>query len=100
MSAPPRSRRRRITQSQLASNPTRPARARRAPANNPEGTRDTCRLEHYHFDTFTVIPVEPRDEVASFDRATLEVQFRLGAGGEVEGAKILDQEFRKVPGKK
>jgi hypothetical protein len=47
-----------------------------------------------------VIPVEPKDEVASFDRATLEVQFRLGTGGEVEGAKILDQEFKKVPGKK
>ncbi|HVL11994.1 MAG TPA: serine hydrolase [Gemmata sp.] len=60
----------------------------------------TCRLEHHHFDTFTVIPVEPKDEVASFDRATLEVQFRLGANGEVESATILDQEFRKVAAKK
>jgi CubicO group peptidase (beta-lactamase class C family) len=60
----------------------------------------TCRLEHYHFDTFTVIPVEPKDEIASFDRTTLEVQFRLGTNGEVEGAKILDQEFKKVQAKK
>ena len=39
-------------------------------------------------------------EVASFDRATLDVQFRLGTNGEVEGAKVLDQEFRKGAAKK
>jgi hypothetical protein len=30
----------------------------------------------------------------------MEVQFRLGTNGEVEGAKILDQEFKKVRAKK
>jgi CubicO group peptidase (beta-lactamase class C family) len=59
-----------------------------------------CRLEHYHFDTFTAIPVEPKDEIASFDRSTLDVQFRLGTSGEVEGMKFLDQEFRRLPAKK
>src|SRR5262245_17113201 len=53
----------------------------------------TCRLEHYHYDTFTAIPVEPKDEVVSYDRSTLDVQFRLGSNGEVEGMKFLDQEF-------
>jgi CubicO group peptidase (beta-lactamase class C family) len=54
------------------------------------------RLEHFHFDTFTAIPVEPADEVVSFDRSTFEAQFRLGTNGEVEGVKFLDQEFKKV----
>jgi hypothetical protein len=54
------------------------------------------RLEHYHFDTFTAIPVEPKAEVVSFDRSTFEVQFRLGSNGEVEGMKFLDQEFRRA----
>src|SRR5205807_2598650 len=40
------------------------------------------RLEHYHFDTFTAVPVEPADEVVSFDRSTFEAQFRLGTNGE------------------
>ena len=52
-------------------------------------------LNHYHFDTFTAIPVEPKAEVLSFDRSTFEAQFRLGANGEIEGVKFLDQEFRR-----
>jgi hypothetical protein len=56
----------------------------------------TFRLEHYHFDTFTVVPVEPTKDVVSFDRSTLELQFRLGTNGEVESMKFLDQEFRKA----
>jgi CubicO group peptidase (beta-lactamase class C family) len=56
----------------------------------------TFRLEHYHFDTFTVVPVEPSKDVVSFDRSTLELQFRLGTNGEVESMKFLDQEFRKA----
>jgi CubicO group peptidase (beta-lactamase class C family) len=53
------------------------------------------RLEHYHFDTFTAVPIEPKDELVSFDRSTFEVQFRLGTSGEVVGMKFLDQDFRK-----
>ncbi|MCI0699874.1 MAG: serine hydrolase [Planctomycetia bacterium] len=56
----------------------------------------TFRLDHYHYDTFTVVPVEPKDEIVSFDRGTLDVQFRLGNNGEVESVKFLDQEFKKV----
>jgi len=56
----------------------------------------TFRLEHYHFDTFTAIPVEPKDEVVSFDRTTFDVQFRLGTNGEVEGVKFLDQDFKRA----
>jgi CubicO group peptidase (beta-lactamase class C family) len=56
----------------------------------------TFRLERYHFDTFTAIPVEPKSEVVSFDRSTFEAQFRLGANGEIEGIKFLDQEFRRA----
>jgi CubicO group peptidase (beta-lactamase class C family) len=55
----------------------------------------TFRLDHYHFDTFTAVPVEPKDELVSFDRATIDVQFRLAANGSVEGLKFLDQEFRR-----
>jgi CubicO group peptidase (beta-lactamase class C family) len=54
------------------------------------------RLEHYHFDTFTGIPVEPADRIISFDRSTFETQFRLDAKGEIEGVKFLDQEFKKL----
>src|SRR5205807_1972143 len=60
----------------------------------------TFRLDHYHFDTFTAVPVEPKGEVVSFDRSTFEVQFRLGSDGEVEGMKFLDQEFRRAKGEK
>jgi len=56
----------------------------------------TFRLDHYHFDTFTAVPVEPTDEVATFDRVRFDVQFRLGTNGEVEGVKFLDQEFKRV----
>ncbi|HEY1190455.1 MAG TPA: serine hydrolase [Gemmata sp.] len=56
----------------------------------------TFRAEHYHFDTFTLVPVEPKGEVKSFDRSTFEVQFRLGTSGEVEGMTFLDQEFRRA----
>jgi hypothetical protein len=62
--------------------------------------RLTFRLEHYHFDTYTAVPVEPRDEVVSFDRAILDARFRLGTNGEVEGVTFLDQDFRREPGKK
>lgn len=55
----------------------------------------TYRLEHYHFDTFTVIPVAPADDIVAMDRTTQEVLFRLGTNGEVEGMKLLDQEFKK-----
>lgn len=56
----------------------------------------TFRTEHYHFDTFTATPVEPKDDVVSFDRSTFDVQFRLGANGEVESMKFLDQEFKRA----
>jgi CubicO group peptidase (beta-lactamase class C family) len=55
----------------------------------------TFRLEHYHFDTFTAVPVEPKADVVSFDRSTFEVLFRLDTKGEVDGMKFLDQEFRR-----
>lgn len=58
--------------------------------------RYTFRAEHYHYDTFTLVPVEPKDEVVSFDRSTFELQFRLGTNGEVEGMKFLEQEFRRA----
>jgi len=56
----------------------------------------TFRLDHWHFDTFTAVPVSPADEIISFDRTTFEAQFRLGANGEVEGVKFLEQEFKKA----
>jgi len=56
----------------------------------------TFRLEHYHYDTFTAVPVEPKDEVVSSDRGAFDAQFRLGTNGQVEGMKFLDQEFKKV----
>jgi hypothetical protein len=58
--------------------------------------RFTFRLDHYHFDTFTAVPVEPKAEVFWFDRSTHEAQFRLGADGEVESLKFLDQEFKRA----
>ena len=58
--------------------------------------RYTFRLEHYHYDTFTAVPVEPVDEVRAFDRSTFDVQFRLGASGEVEAVRFLEQEFRRA----
>jgi CubicO group peptidase (beta-lactamase class C family) len=54
------------------------------------------RLDHYHFDTFTAVPIEPKEDVISYDRSTFEVQFRLGTDGEVEGMKFLDQDFKKT----
>ena len=60
----------------------------------------TFRLEHYHYDVFTAVPVEPKAEVVSFDRSTFEAQFRLGSDGEIEGMKFLDQEFKRAKGKK
>ncbi|AMV24135.1 Putative penicillin-binding protein PbpX [Gemmata sp. SH-PL17] len=56
----------------------------------------TFRVEHYHFDTFTAIPVEPKDDVISFDRSTFDVQFRLGTNGEVQSMRFFDQEFRRA----
>jgi len=60
----------------------------------------TFRLDHYHFDTFTAVPIEPKDEVISFDRSIHEVQFRLGSDGEVAGMKFLEQEFVRKKEKK
>lgn len=61
----------------------------------------TFRLDHYHFDTFTAVPVEPKDDTVSFDRSTFEVQFKLGTDGGVTGLRFLDQDFTPVkPGKK
>ncbi|HXD86469.1 MAG TPA: serine hydrolase [Urbifossiella sp.] len=57
--------------------------------------RYVFRLEHFHFDTFTAVPIEPKDEVVSFDRNTNEVQFRLGSDGEVESMKFLEQDFAR-----
>lgn len=59
----------------------------------------TFRLDHYHFDTFTAVPIEPADEVISYDRSTFELQFRLGVKGDIEGVKVFDQEFKKGKGK-
>jgi CubicO group peptidase (beta-lactamase class C family) len=56
----------------------------------------TFRLDHYHFDTFTAVPVGPKDEVVLADRATFEAQFRLGTGGEAEGLRFLGQEFKRA----
>jgi CubicO group peptidase (beta-lactamase class C family) len=53
------------------------------------------RLEHYNFDTFTAILVEPKEEIISFDRSTFEVQFHLNGTGEVEGMRFFEQGFRK-----
>jgi hypothetical protein len=61
--------------------------------------RYTFRLEHYHFDTFTAIPIKPTDELIPLDRSTFEVLFRLGTNGEIEGIKFLEQEFKKAKGK-
>lgn len=58
--------------------------------------RYVFRLDHYHYDTFTAIPLEPKDEAATFDRGTFDVQFRLGTNGEVEGMKFLDQDFARA----
>jgi CubicO group peptidase (beta-lactamase class C family) len=55
----------------------------------------TFRLEHFHFDTFTAVPVEPVDEKPTFDRSAFDVQFRLGANGEVEGMELFEQKFRR-----
>lgn len=55
----------------------------------------TFRLEHFHFDTFTAVPIEPKDEIFAFDRSTFEVLFRLGTDGEVDGIKFLEQEFKR-----
>ncbi len=61
----------------------------------------TYRLDHYHFDTFTAVPILPVDEVFRFDRSHFEAHFRLGRDGEVEGVQFLDQEFKRVhPAKK
>ncbi|MBP3959797.1 serine hydrolase [Gemmata sp. G18] len=56
----------------------------------------TFRVEHYHFDTFTAVPVEPKDDVLSFDRSTFDVQFRLGTSGEVQSMRFLEQEFPRA----
>jgi CubicO group peptidase (beta-lactamase class C family) len=53
------------------------------------------RLDHFHFDTFTAVPVEPKSELPTFDRGTFETQFRLAANGEVEGMVFLGQDFRR-----
>lgn len=55
----------------------------------------TARLDHYHFDTFTAVPVEPKDELVAFDRQTLDAQFQLAANGDVESLKFLGQAFKR-----
>jgi hypothetical protein len=59
------------------------------------------RLDHYHFDTFTAVPVEPRDDAIASDRRTVEWHFRLGANGQMEELKGFGgQVFKKVAAKK
>ncbi|QEG31030.1 Penicillin-binding protein 4* [Gemmata obscuriglobus] len=58
--------------------------------------RYTFRAEHYHFDTFTLVPIEPKGDIVSLDRSTFDLQFRLGTNGEAEGMKFLEQEFRRA----
>ncbi len=53
------------------------------------------KLEHYHFDTFTALPVEPVDEAFTLDRSTFEVQFRLNSSGTVESMRHYEQDFAK-----
>jgi CubicO group peptidase (beta-lactamase class C family) len=53
-------------------------------------------LDHYHFDTFTGHVIGPSgDDVIRYQRQTYEVQFRLGASGNVEGMRFLDQDFTR-----
>jgi CubicO group peptidase (beta-lactamase class C family) len=54
------------------------------------------RAEHYHHDTFTLVPLEPKEELKLFDRTTFEALFRLNTAGEVEGVRLLEQEFRRA----
>jgi CubicO group peptidase (beta-lactamase class C family) len=56
----------------------------------------TFRLEHYHFDTFTAVALEPRQARVTGDRAALEVQFRLDRKGEVESLTLYGQTFGRV----
>jgi hypothetical protein len=56
----------------------------------------TFRLDHYHFDTFTAVPVAPEGDVRPFDRSTFEVQFRIGSSGEFETLKLFEQEFKRA----
>ena len=56
----------------------------------------TFRLDHYHFDTFTAVPIQPAEEVFRFDRTALDAHFRMGRNGEVEGIQFLDQEFKRI----
>jgi CubicO group peptidase (beta-lactamase class C family) len=60
----------------------------------------TFKLEHFHFDTFTLIPIAPVDQLFTFDRATLEMQFRLSSDGEITSLGFLDQIFVKSVKKK
>jgi CubicO group peptidase (beta-lactamase class C family) len=58
--------------------------------------RLTFRLEHHHYDTFTGTVVAPARDKVSYARSQFDVLFRLGSDGEVEGVRVLDQEFRRV----
>jgi CubicO group peptidase (beta-lactamase class C family) len=60
----------------------------------------TYRLDHYHFDTFTGVPIAPAEDVFRHDRDTFDIQFRLGKDGEVEAVTFLDQDFRRERPKK
>ena len=61
----------------------------------------TFRLDHYHYDTFTAVPVAPKADIVTFDRSTFDVQFKLGTDGSVSGLRFLDQDFTPVkPAKK
>lgn len=59
----------------------------------------TLRLDHYHFDTFTGVPIEPKKEVLSFDRTVIDVSFRLGTDGEVASMEFVGQDYKKQASK-
>jgi len=53
----------------------------------------TFRLEHFQYDTFTAVLVEPKATAITFDRSTLDVLFRIGKAGTVVGLEFLEQDF-------
>ncbi len=53
------------------------------------------RLDHYHYDTFTAVPVQPAEEIITFDRSIFEVQFWLRSNAEVGGMTLFGQDFQR-----
>jgi CubicO group peptidase (beta-lactamase class C family) len=49
-------------------------------------------LQHWHYETFQA----PSD---SQDAANTQIVFRIGPDGAIEGLRLMDQEFRRQPGK-